>query len=383
MVMTFFVAKENFLDQTRGECRVSLTPDSVKRLAKQRDVVVETMAGAAAGFPDSAYVDAGARIVSSLNDIHTIDKKTSLCVLSVSLPLALSQWDAFPPETTFIGTFGVLSGDQTILSAPWRKQTIYSLDLIPRISRAQSMDVLSSQANMGGYRAVLEAAAVYGRSFPMMMTAAGTVPPAKVLILGAGVAGLQAIATAKRLGAVVSAFDVRPAVKEQVESLGACFVEVAADADESERAGYAKEMSSDYKKRQAEKIAQAVAKSDIVITTALIPGKPAPRLISKEMVAAMNPGSIIVDMATRFGGNCEGSKPDEVVVRNGVHIIGYTNLPSRLAQSCSMLYAKNVFNFLQLMWDKDTESFTNTDDEIVKAATVVRDGRVEYKRDTH
>ncbi len=379
--MTFFVAKEKRI----GERRVSLTPDIVKRLIKQCPVFVESSAGDAAGFSDSSYVDAGARVVSSVNDVPGNQVKGSLCVTTVSLPADLSEWKKFPSETMFVGTFGVLGGDQTLLSESWKKQTIYSLDLVPRISRAQSMDVLSSQANMGGYRAVLEAATIYGRSFPMMMTAAGTVPPAKVLILGAGVAGLQAIATAKRLGAVVSAFDVRPAVKEQVESLGASFVAVDSDVGDAgaQRGGYAGEMSDDYKKRQAEKIAEAVAKSDIVITTALIPGKTAPRLISKKMVELMKPGSIIVDMAAGFGGNCELSKSDEVVVHMGVNIIGYTNLPSRLAQSCSMLYAKNVFNFLQLLWDSDNKSFTNTQDEIVKAATVVRDGHVEYMKDSH
>lgn len=370
--MALYVVKE----EMPGESRVSVTPDIVKRLTKQIPVFVESGAGEAAGFVDGAYTEAGAKVVTS-----PADAKDVSFVTGVALPGDLKGWEAFPAGATFVGAFGVLGGDKTLTAAKWSKQTIYSLDLIPRISRAQSMDVLSSQANMGGYRAVLEAAALYGRSFPMMMTAAGTVPPAKVLILGAGVAGLQAIATAKRLGAVVSAFDVRPAVKEQVESLGATFIEVEPDSGDAESGGYAKEMSDDYKKRQAAKIAESVMKSDIVITTALIPGKQAPRLITAEMVKSMKPGSVIVDMAAGFGGNCELSKANEVITAEGVQVVGYTNLPSRLAQSCSLLYAKNVYNFLQLMWDKEKETFTNLDDEIVQAATVVRDGAVVHGKD--
>ncbi|USO01126.1 MAG: Re/Si-specific NAD(P)(+) transhydrogenase subunit alpha [Alphaproteobacteria bacterium] len=372
--MAIFVTKET----VPGEARVSLTPDIVGSLIKKTPVYVQKSAGDSAGFSDDAYRAVGALCVDSPKQTAGVTH-----VVGVTRPaadsLGISKFVAlFDPTTVFLGTYGVLGGDQTVMRASWQKQTVYSLDLIPRISRAQSMDVLSSQANMAGYRAVLEAASCYGRSFPLMMTAAGTVSPAKVLVLGAGVAGLQAIATAKRLGAVVSAFDVRPAVREQVQSLGATFIAVDVDVTDDEKSGYATEMSAAYKERQSLRIAESVVKSDIVITTALIPGKQAPRLITDEMVASMRPGSVIVDMAAGSGGNCSLSKPDAVVVVSGVTIVGYTNLSSRLAQSCSLLYAKNVYNFLQLMWDPDTKSFTTETDEIVKAACVLHEGKIVY-----
>ena len=257
--------------------------------------------------------------------------------------------------------------------------TAFAMDLIPRITRAQSMDVLSSQSNLAGYKAVLDAAAVYGSAFPQMMTAAGTVPPAKALVMGAGVAGLQAIATAKRLGAIVSATDVRPAAKEQVESLGGKFV--AVEDEEFKQAetagGYAKEMSDEYKKKQAALTAETIAKMDIVITTALIPGRPAPKLISKEMVESMKPGSVIVDLAVETGGNCELSEVGKVVDHNGVKIVGYVNVPSRLAADASALYARNIYNFIELLVDKEEKKLAvNWEDQIVAETCIIRDGKI-------
>ncbi len=257
--------------------------------------------------------------------------------------------------------------------------TAFAMELMPRITRAQSMDVLSSQANLAGYRAVIDAAAEYGRALPMMMTAAGTVPAAKVFVMGVGVAGLQAIATARRLGAIVTATDVRPAVKEQVQSLGAKFI--AVEDDEFKQAetagGYAKEMSKEYQAKQAALVAEHIKKQDIVITTALIPGRPAPRLVTKDMVASMRPGSVIVDLAVERGGNVEGAKPGEVAAVNGVKIVGHLNVAGRLAATASALYAKNLLTFLDLMIDKTAKTLAVTwDDEIVKATVLTRDGAV-------
>jgi NAD(P) transhydrogenase subunit alpha len=257
--------------------------------------------------------------------------------------------------------------------------TAFAMELMPRITRAQGMDVLSSQANLAGYRAVIDGAADYGRALPMMMTAAGTVPATKVFVMGAGVAGLQAIATARRLGAIVTATDVRPAAKEQVESLGAKFIAVEDEEFKQAEtaAGYAKEMSKAYQEKQAALVAEHVKKQDIVITTALIPGRPAPRLISAAMVQSMRPGSVIVDLAVERGGNVEGVKPDQVTDVNGVKIVGYRNVPGRLAASASSLYARNLFNFVELLIDKKTKALAvNWDDEIVKATALTRDGAV-------
>jgi NAD(P) transhydrogenase subunit alpha len=257
--------------------------------------------------------------------------------------------------------------------------TAFAMELMPRITRAQAMDVLSSQANLAGYRAVIDGAADYGRALPMMMTAAGTVPATKVFVMGAGVAGLQAIATARRLGAIVTATDVRPAAKEQVESLGAKFVAVEDEEFKQAEtaAGYAKEMSKEYQEKQAALVAEHIKKQDIVITTALIPGRPAPRLISAAMVQSMRPGSVIVDLAVERGGNVEGVKPDQVTDINGVKIVGYRNVPGRLAASASSLYARNLLNFVELLVDKKTKALAvNWDDEIVKATALTRDGAV-------
>src|SRR5437870_6546217 len=259
------------------------------------------------------------------------------------------------------------------------KVTAFAMELMPRITRAQVMDVLSSQANLAGYRAVIDASAEFGRAFPMMMTAAGTVPATRVFIMGVGVAGLQAIATARRLGAVVTATDVRPATKEQVESLGAKFLAVEDEEFKNAQTagGYAKEMSKEYQAKQAALVAEHIKKQDIVITTALIPGRPAPRLISKDMVASMRPGSVIIDLAVERGGNCELAKPGEVVDAGGVKIVGHLNVPSRIAASASSLYAKNLFAFLEILVDKKEKTLAvKWDDEIVKATMLTREGAV-------
>jgi NAD(P) transhydrogenase subunit alpha len=258
---------------------------------------------------------------------------------------------------------------------------VFAMELMPRITRAQVMDVLSSQANLAGYRAVVDGAAEYGRAFPMMMTAAGTVPAARVFVMGAGVAGLQAIATARRLGAIVTATDVRPAAKEQVESLGAKFV--AVEDDEFRQAetagGYAKEMSAEYRTKQASLVASHIAKQDIVITTALIPGRPAPKLVTREMVESMRPGSVVVDLAVERGGNCELAKPGETVDHDGVKIVGHLNVPGRLAATASSLYARNLYAFVETLIDKDAKTLSvNWDDELVKATCLTRDGAVTH-----
>ncbi|TAN61395.1 MAG: NAD(P) transhydrogenase subunit alpha, partial [Magnetospirillum sp.] len=278
-----------------------------------------------------------------------------------------------------IAALAALTDRALVQALAERKVTAFAMELCPRITRAQSMDILSSQANLAGYKAVLDAAAVFGRGIPMMMTAAGTVAPARFLILGAGVAGLQAIATAKRLGGVVYAFDVRPAVKEQVESLGGKFVEVDPEAlkDAETAGGYAREMSEDFKKKQQARIHETLKKTDIAICTALIPGKPAPVLITEEMVKDMRPGSVIVDLAVEAGGNCPLSEFDRVVVKHGVTLVGHGNVPSRIAVDASALFAKNLLNFITPLVDKETKALAfNWDDEILKGTCVTRDGQV-------
>ena len=305
-------------------------------------------------------------------------------VLKVQRPLiagenGADEVAAMKPGAILVGTLAALQHPSDVAAYAAAGLTAFSLELLPRITRAQSMDVLSSQSNLAGYKAVLDGAHEFGRAFPMMMTAAGTIPPARVLILGAGVAGLQAIATAKRLGAVVLAYDVRPAVKEQVESLGAKFVEVDAEATrEAETAGgYAKEMSEDYRKQQKQVLGEVLAKQDIAICTALIPGRPAPVLITENIVKRMRPGSVIVDLAVEQGGNCPLSEYGEVVVRHGVTIVGHANVPSRLARDATAMYAKNLLNFLAPLVDGATRELAiDWDDEIIKACLITRDGAV-------
>jgi NAD(P) transhydrogenase subunit alpha len=354
-----------------GEPRVAATPDTVKRfVGLGAEVTVEQGAGNTAGIPDADFTAAGAKVASG------VITKDADVVLKVRRP-SKAELANYKPGALVIGILDPYGNDAALAELASAKVSAFSMELAPRITRAQSMDVLSSQANLAGYRAVVDASAEFGKAFPMMMTAAGTVPAAKVFIMGAGVAGLQAIATARRLGAVVTATDVRPAAKEQVESLGAKFIAVEDDEFKQAEtaAGYAKEMSKEYQAKQAALVATHIAKQDIVITTALIPGRPAPKLISKAMVESMKPGSVIVDLAVERGGNVELAKPGEVADVNGVKIVGHLNVPGRLAATASSLYAKNLFAFLEL-FIKDKALSPPWDDEIVKATLLTRDGAV-------
>ena len=357
------------------EARVALVPDTVKKfVAAGITVSVEHGAGLAAGIADSAYEAAGAILASTAAEAYA----GADIILCVDTPND-NGIRAIPEGSILVGMMNPLDPSTSFAALNARSIHAYAMEFLPRISRAQSMDVLSSQSNLAGYRAVIEAVAATSKTIPMMMTAAGTIPPAKTLILGAGVAGLQAIATAKRLGSVVSVFDVRAATKEQVQSLGAKFVEVAQAEDAQTAGGYAKEMDEDYKKRQEQAIADVIKTSDIVISTALIPGKPAPELITEAMVASMKAGSVIVDLAAANGGNCKQTKKDEVVhTTNGVTIIGYTNMPSRAASDASPLYARNLQTFVMtLMFDKDSKSLKiASDDELIKGTLVTKGGVV-------
>lgn len=363
-----------------GETRVAASPDTVKKLIDLGlDVVVEKGAGQAAAMTDEAYKAAGATIAK---DTKTALEKADI-VLKVQRPTGS---DDKTDEVALMKEGAVLLcilnayNDKPLLDQlAARKVTTFGMEFVPRITRAQSMDVLSSQSNLAGYKSVLDAAAEFGRAFPMMMTAAGTVPPARVMIMGVGVAGLQAIATARRLGAIVSATDVRLATKEQVESLGATFVMVESEeAKQAETAGgYAKEMSDEYKKQQAALIAETLKKQDIAICTALIPGRKAPTLITEDMVKSMKPGSVIVDLAVEQGGNCECSEPGKVVQKHGVTVVGHLNVPGRLPVDASALYAKNLLNFVTLLIDKETKALKiDLEDEIVKGTLVTQDGQV-------
>lgn len=363
------------------ENRVALSPDMVKKwIGQGAEVFVEKGAGLESGFSDESYKSVGAHICQSARDAYS---KADI-VLKVQKP-TLSEIDSISENTTIIANFNHDFDDEYTAKLASRKLNIFALEKVPRITRAQTMDILSSQSNLAGYRAVIVGVQAMSRILPMMMTAAGTVMPAKVLIIGAGVAGLQAIATAKRLGAVVSAFDVRPAAKEQVESLGAKFIEV----DESESAettgGYAKEMSDEYKAKQAALLKEALKKSNLVITTALIPGRPAPKIITKDMVDGMPLQSVIVDMAAEKGGNCELTKPDSVVVNKGVKILGPTNLASELSDNASLLFAKNISSFLELMVSQEAGSIKfnlDKDDEIIQATRFMRVGKLQTLKES-
>ncbi|HEX5055822.1 MAG TPA: Re/Si-specific NAD(P)(+) transhydrogenase subunit alpha [Gammaproteobacteria bacterium] len=363
------------------ERRVAATPDTVKKfIASGFQVAVESGAGAGSRFTDEAYRAAGATL---LPDPARLLGDADI-VLKVQRPLLAGEdkLDELAPMkqgAILIGMLAPYGRPESVAAYAKAGITALTMEFVPRITRAQSMDVLSSQSNLAGYRAVLDAIYEYDRAMPMMMTAAGTVAPARVMVLGAGVAGLQAIATAKRLGAIVSATDVRPAAKEQVESLGGKFVMV--ESEETKQAetagGYAKEMSEDYKRKQAQLVADTLQKQDIAICTALIPGKKAPILITKEMALSMRPGSIIVDLAVEQGGNCELSKPGEIVEINGIRIIGHLNVPSRLSADASALYARNLLNFLTPMTDAKTKQFAmKWEDEIVAAVCLARDGQI-------
>ncbi len=360
-----------------GETRVAATPETVKKYTAKgvHKVLVQLGAGAGASIPDSAYQEAGAMIVTDVAELYA----QSQIVLKVRGPesgeLAMMRKDAV--------LLGLLSPHQKdgVDALKQHGLTAFAMEKLPRISRAQNMDVLSSQANIAGYKAVIVAANIYQKFFPMLMTAAGTVKAARVLVLGAGVAGLQAIATAKRLGAVVEAFDVRPAVKEQVESLGAKFVEVPLSDEEKAQAetagGYAAEMSDDYKRRQGELVHERAISADIIITTALIPGRPAPVLIKEETVHAMKQGSVIVDMAVEAGGNCPLSELDKNVIKHGVHLIGMANLPGLVAADASTLYARNLMNFLNLMLDQENDALKiDRSDEIIAGTLLCAGGNV-------
>jgi proton-translocating NAD(P)+ transhydrogenase subunit alpha len=355
-----------------AEPRVAATPDTVKKMtALGAEVAVEPGAGVKSGVLDADYAAAGATVSKDAAGNADI-------VLKVRRP-AESELASYKKGALVIAIMDPYGNDAALAAMARAGITAFAMELMPRITRAQAMDVLSSQANLAGYRAVVDAAAEYGRALPMMMTAAGTVPATKVFVMGAGVAGLQAIATARRMGAIVTATDVRPASKEQVASLGAKFI--AVEDEEFKQAetagGYAKEMSKDYQAKQAALVAEHVKKQDIVITTALIPGRPAPRLISADMVRSMRPGSVIVDLAVERGGNVEGARPGEVAEVAGVKIVGYLNVAGRIAASASSLYARNLFSFLETLIDKKTKALAvNWDDEIVKATALTRDGAV-------
>lgn len=361
-----------------GEKRVAASPESVKKLIGLGfDVSVETGAGVDASFLDDAYEAAGAKIVKKRADAL----KSADVVLTVRAPDEETAGE-MKKGAILIGQLNPYQSGDLLKVYAGKGLTAFSMEFVPRITRAQAMDVLSSQANLAGYKAVLDATGEFSRAFPLMMTAAGTVPPAKVFVMGAGVAGLQAIATAKRLGAVVSATDVRPAVKEQVESLGGSFVMV--ESEETKEAetsgGYAKEMSEDYKKKQAELVAETIKKQDVIITTALIPGRPAPVLVTAEMVKSMKPGSVIVDLAVEQGGNCELSEPGKVVEKHGVKIVGHLNVPSRIAADASALYARNLFNFVTPLVDQEAKKIAiDMEDEIVQGSLITHGGKIVHE----
>jgi NAD(P) transhydrogenase subunit alpha len=355
-----------------AEPRVAASPETVKKMiGLGAEVAIEPGAGIRSGVPDAEFAAAGVTVAKDAVSGADI-------VLRVRRPDPASL-KGCKPDALVIAIMDPYGNEAALKALADARVTAFAMELMPRITRAQSMDVLSSQANLAGYRAVIDASAEYGRAFPMMMTAAGTVPAARVFIMGVGVAGLQAIATARRLGAVVTATDVRPATKEQVESLGAKFLAVEDEEFKNAQTagGYAKEMSKEYQAKQAALVTEHIKKQDVVITTALIPGRPAPRLVSKEMVASMRPGSVLVDLAVERGGNVEGVEAGKVTDVNGVKIVGYTNVPGRLAASASGLYAKNLLTFLEILIDrKEKKIAVNWDDEILKAVTLTRDGAV-------
>src|SRR3954453_15667412 len=357
------------------EPRVAATPDTVKKMkALGAAVVVQAGAGMKSGVLDADYEAAGASIAPSAADaVRGAD-----VVLKVRRPSA-DEAAAYKAGALVLAIMDPYGNEAALADMAKAGVIAFAMELMPRITRAQVMDVLSSQANLAGYRAVIDASAEFGRAFPMMMTAAGTVPAAKVFVMGVGVAGLQAIATARRLGGIVTATDVRPAVKEQVQSLGAKFIAVEDEEFKQAEtaAGYAKEMSKDYQAKQAALVAEHIKKQDIVVTTALIPGRPAPRLISKEMVTSMRPGSVIVDLAVERGGNCALAEADKVRDVNGIKIVGHLNMAGRIAASASSLYAKNLYNFLETLIDKKEKTLAvKWDDEIVKATMLTREGAV-------
>jgi proton-translocating NAD(P)+ transhydrogenase subunit alpha len=359
-------------ETAEGERRVALVPDVVKALtAKEIEVEIESGAGDGASHPDSEYTDAGANVNG---DVWGAD-----IVLKVTPPTD-DEVGRLKQGQVLIGFLEPLTNPALAKSLADKGVTSFAMEAIPRITRAQSMDALSSQANLGGYMSVLIAARESGRLFPMMTTAAGTVPPAKVLVLGAGVAGLQAIATAKRLGAVVTGFDVRSVVKEQIESLGGRFLEVEAVKDAEGEGGYARPLTDEENEKLRGELAEAAKRQDVIITTAQIPGRPAPLLITADAVKSMSPGSVIIDLAADTGGNCELSEPGKTVEENGVKVIGPANLPSQMAPDASSLYAKNLQNLVELMLDDEGNLKLNTDDEVLAGACLTKDGEIVNER---
>lgn len=371
-------------ERMEGETRVAASPDSVKKMVSAGfSVSIEAGAGETAGVSDTAFEEAGATLKQ---DVKSILKDADV-LLKVQPPFEdlttqTKEYQALKKGAIVIGLFNPSDNKPAIKTLAEEQITAFALEFLPRITRGQAMDVLSSQSNLAGYQAVIEGVSQLNKVIPMMTTAAGTVSPAKVLVLGAGVAGLQAIATAKRLGAIVSAFDVRPVVKEQVESLGATFIEVEDTTENAETSGgYAKEMGKDYQKRQEQRIHDVIKDQDLVITTALIPGKPAPELITKAMVQDMKEGAVIVDMAVASGGNCAYSQREKVVTQHGVTIVGYTNLPARTSRDASQLYARNLLNFLTLLQEKESGKLViNMDDELVKGTLITHQGKVTHEQ---
>lgn len=367
--MTIGVLKEQ-----HPETRVSLLPEHVVILKKWNvNVCIESNAGLTAFANNDKYIEAGATIKSRVEILQTCD-----IILSINTP-DKSEIENLKSKIV-LGVYQPLFNSELMKDWAVNGLTVFSMDMLPRTTRAQSMDVLSSQANIAGYKAVLTAANLFPKYFPMFMTAAGSVPPAKMMILGAGVAGLQAIATAKRLGAVVEVFDTRPAVKEEVQSLGAKFIEVEGAADASKAGGYAVEQTQEFMQRQKEKIAESVAKADVVITTAQIPGKKAPILITTEMIGAMKNGSVIIDLAAATGGNTAITKNDETVLHNGVTIFGSSSLAGTMPSDASKLYGKNILNFLQLMINKEGVFNLNFEDDLVKGTCIVHEGMITNER---
>ena len=360
------------------ELRVAASPDTVKRLAGRGiGVLVEAGAGAGARYADQSFAEVGATLV---NDTAALYGEADI-VLKVRRPLAagegqIDEMALLRPGQVLVGMLDPYQHPGQVAAYAKAGVVAFALELLPRTSRAQAMDVLSSQANLAGYRAVIDGLAEFDRVMPMLMTAAGTVPPAKVFVVGAGVAGLQAIATARRLGAVVSATDIRPAAKEEIESLGAKFVGVVKE-DAATAGGYAKELSEEDRKQQADMVAQHLKNQDLVITTAQIPGRPAPRLVTRAMLESMRPGSVVVDLAVESGGNVEGSQVGKVVDLKGIKVVGHANMPARLAPATSALYARNLLNFVDLLIDPETKKLViNDSDDLIKGALITKDGQV-------
>jgi NAD(P) transhydrogenase subunit alpha len=363
------------LKETNNDKRVSLLPEQAAVLvAKQVSVIVETGAGSAAYAADATYTDKNVSVKDRATVLSTAD-----LVLSIN-PLSSTEMAQLKPGAIVLGTFQPLFNIDLVKQAIDKKASLFSMDMIPRTTRAQSMDVLSSQANIAGYRAVLLAATMFPKYFPMFMTAAGSIPPAKMVIIGAGVAGLQAIATAKRLGAVVEVSDTRPQVKEEVMSLGGKFIEVEGAADASKAGGYAVEQSEEFKQRQQQRLAESIAKADIIITTAQIPGKKAPVLITDAMLKSMKPGSVVIDLAAATGGNTAVTKNNETIVYEGVTILGNSNLASDMPSDASKLYGKNILNFLQLIITKEGALELNFEDDLVKGCCMAHEGAVANER---